>query len=110
MPTKESLAPRAGPVPWMTVLMASLLLDCDAGIYTVGDAPNAPDTATDPLASGADDGDDDDPQPARTMMASSGYESAAAMRRMRDLVVGMMSAASLPAGNTAGRRMPGRRR
>jgi hypothetical protein len=55
---------------------------------TEGVAPNVPLTATAPFgleadeADDADDDDDDDPQPARTMMASSGIESAAAVRRM----------------------------
>src|ERR1022692_200965 len=90
----------------MTVLMSRAPLAFDAGILTVGVVPNAPVTATDPFGFDAVDGDDDDPQPARTMTARSGTESAAAMRRMRDLVVGIMSAASLPAVNTAGPLMP----
>src|ERR1700685_1328232 len=79
----------------MMVFMASLLLAFAAGICTAGAVPNVPDTATEPFAFAGADGVED-PQPARSMMASSGKESAAVVRRMRDLVVGIMSAASLP--------------
>ena len=65
----------------------------------------------------AEFGEADDPQPASTITASSGKESAAAMRRMRDLNVGIVSGASLPAAVAAGPRMraagagsPGQRR
>src|SRR5260370_36079045 len=69
-----------------------------AGIFTTGALPKAPVAVTDAFGlAGGEDDDDDEPQPARAAVAISGTKSAAAMRRMGILIVGIKSAASLPA-------------
>src|SRR5215472_1314423 len=69
-----------------------------AGIFTVGVWPKLPVAVTDPF--GLDGlGAGDEPQPARAAVAMSGTKSAPAMRRMGFLMVGMKSAASLPAAD-----------
>src|SRR5215469_4107095 len=71
-----------------------------AGIFTVGAWPKPPVAVTDPFGLGG--GADDEPQPARAAVAMSGTKSAPAMRRMGILMVGMKSAAGLPAADCPG--------
>jgi hypothetical protein len=54
---------------------------------------------TDEFGLGGGEAADDEPQPARAAVAMSGTKSAAAMRRMRILIVGIKSADSLPAAD-----------
>src|SRR5215469_7829403 len=70
-----------------------------AGIFTVGVWPKLPVAVTDPFGLGGGEGADDEPQPARAAVAMSGTKSAPAMRRMGILMVGIKSAASLPAAD-----------
>jgi hypothetical protein len=63
---------------------------------TVGVLPKVPEAVT--VVLGLAGGEDEEPQPARAAaVAISGTESAAATRRMGILIVGIKSAASLPA-------------
>src|ERR1700721_3234643 len=78
------------PVPGITVLTVSLLFALSFGIFTTGEAPNAPPTVTDgspfellaalelELALGFDE-----PQPAMTRQASSGITVIARRRRIK---------------------------
>src|SRR5215469_12355991 len=70
------------------------------GIFTVGAWPKPPVAVTVPFGLGGGCGcADDEPQPATAAMAMSGTKSAPTMRRMGILMVGMKSAASLPAAD-----------
>ena len=76
---------RAGPLPWISVLMYRSVLAFSAGILTVGAVPKPPVAVT--VALGLAGGGADEPQPARASAVASGSKSAAPMRRMGVLVV-----------------------
>jgi len=85
------------PVPWMSVLTASLVPGFAFGMLTVGALPNDPVAVTAELAptedeeeeEGEDEEEDfDEPQPARTTQASRGMALSARKRRMKTLKSG----------------------